>query len=320
VAIYPGYYLLAVIPGVVLSGQQGAGGRPHRWRAAAGFVAGAIAVVTAFECLCRLGGISYVASVMTLGRTITQGSFDEGWVFLPKYLIQVERYTGAALLIGATMFVVRAGSAIAQGMFPRRIDWLILPALAAWLCQAAGSAQGHTMVLYGRLIHPWMIFLVLALADVVASVRPHGARLALCGAAICTAAVSLATTAPAYYRLAYPADVLYKLGIDTASVPASHMRCELDPVYSYASPAPLNRRTGYPYRKSGDYLLINFCQGTPPPEEHAAPPIDRRTTLVYRAPHFMTFPAYGFEGLAPEHRRSMRERAYDVVAYALGPD
>jgi hypothetical protein len=321
VAIYPGYYMLAGIPGVVLVGQAATAGWEQRWRVAAAFAGGAVAVAAAFECVCRLGGISYVASVMTLGRTITQGSFDEGWVFLPKYLIQVERYTGAALLVGTAVYVARAGSALAQGVFPRRIDWLILPALAAWLCQAAGSSQGHTMVLYGRLVHPWMLFLVLALADAVAWIRPGGARLSICGAAVCTAVVSLGTEAPAYYRLAYPADVLYTLGINTAMLPASHMRCELDPVYySYASPAPLNRRTGYPYRRSADYLLINFCQGTPAQQAQASPPIDRRATMLYRAPHFMTFPAYGFEGLAPEHRRLMRERAYEVIVYALHPE
>jgi hypothetical protein len=320
VAIYPGYYMLAGIPAVVMVSGDAPAGWTQRWRAAAGFAAGAVTVVGAFECVCRLGGISYVGSVMTLGRTITQGSFDEGWVFLPTYMIQVERYTGAALLVGTAAYVARAGSAIARGEFPRRIDWLILPALTAWLYQAVGSAQGHTMVLYGRLIHPWMMFLVLALADAIAWVRPRGVRLALCGAAVCTAVLTLATAVPAYYRLAYPADVLYRFGVNTALLPAGRMRCELDPVYSYASPAPLNRRTGYPYQKRADYLLINFCQGTPAPRARTAAPIDRRATLLYRAPHFMTFPAYGFEGLSPGDRRSMRERAYDVIVYALRPD
>ena len=317
VTIYPGYYLLAGIPGVVLVGRDASAGSSERWRMAAGFVAGVVMVIAAFKILCRIGGISYIATARTLSRTITQGSFEEGWVFLPRYLIEVERYAGAVLLSGIVVCLARASSEVVRGRYPRQIHWLIFPAVAGWIWQAAAAYHGHTMVLYGRLIHAWMIFLVWALADAIAWARPGAVRSALCVVAVGAAAISLGRPAYDYYRLAYPADVLYELGIDTALLPASNMRCEMQPIYSYASPAPLNRETGYPYKRTANYLLINFCQGVPGPGRLERVPVSPDTRPIYEAAHFMTFPAYGFEGLGPEDRREMRRRGYEVRAYQI---
>ncbi len=148
--------------------------------------------------------------------------------------------------------------------------------------------------------------------------RRRAARAAVCGAVVLTAVVSWAPSAAVYRRLAYPADVAYQLGADTSRIAERNMPCELEPwgiLYRYASPPPLNRSTGAPYSREANYFLVNFCFGQPKPGafEAIAPPPDAR--LAYEAPHFLTFPAYGFEGYRPEERRDLIARRYTVRAF-----
>ena len=197
----------------------------------------------------------------------------------------------------------------------RPVDWVILAAIAAWICQAAASSITQSMVLYGRLIHPWMPFLVWATIDAIVRVRSTAVRRALYGVTAAASAWSFVTFAPAYLRLTYPADALYALGINSALIPAADRRCDLESGYEYESPAPLNRRTGAPYSARADYRLVNFCMGAPapaPPPPDEAPPNMR---LRFGAPHFMTFRAYGFEGLTPDQRDAMVRRRYGLRVY-----
>jgi hypothetical protein len=104
------------------------------------------------------------------------------------------------------------------------------------------------------------------------------------------------------------------MGIDTARLPPDAMRCELRRVSTYASPPPLNRATGAPYTTATNYFLENFCQGLAGRENLKLK--TENVKLLFDGPHFMTLPAYGFEGLGPEDRLRMREMDYRVRVWA----
>jgi len=327
VAVYPGCFLFARVALtrlVVVDSSSGFAVRAQRLLASAACAASVILVIA---WLCRLGGVSYFATVRDLGRTISQGSFDEGWAFVPRYLVQVERAIGVVLLAGLSIFLVDLARRSLTRLTPSRsesdtsdtlvrpVEWLVLAALAAWGCQAAASSLTQSMVLYGRLIHPWMPFLVWATIDTIARMRSTAVRRTLYGVTAAASAWSFVTFAPVYFRLTYPADALYALGINSALIPAADRRCDLEFGYDYESPAPVNRRTGAPYSTRADYRLVNFCMGAPapaPPPPDEAPP-DMR--LRFDAPHFMTFRAYGFEGLTPDQRDAMVRRGYRIRVF-----
>ncbi len=320
VTIYPGYYLLAVIPGVAIVGLDGFGVLKRAASRGAVFAASGAAVIVAIELICRAGGTSYLESAQTLSRTLEGRAMEEGWTFLPGYLVQIERLSGIALLIGTVVYLWRAAARLGARSF-RPIDWLVLPALAGCVWQAADSSHWHGTLLYGRLIHPWMLFMSLALADTIAALDPRPLRIAACSAALICAAVSWAPAARAYYRLAYPADVLYALRIDTERIPSNGIRCEFEPATFYHSPGPLNRETRYPYTDAAppDGLLLNFCQGAPTPAARAAATDLPDDSLVFEGPHFLSFPAYGFEGFSPQAREALVHGDYRVRVWARRP-
>jgi hypothetical protein len=312
VGLYSGYYLLAAVIGVAFVIRL----VPRGWwpvcQGSAAVAAGVAIVVVALEVVCRAGGVSYIESSRILGRSINLGSFDEGWTFLPAYLWGVEGVSGALLLVATVVGLVRAGARVWRGV-ATDIDWLLLSALLGWMAQAALSANARAIVLYGRLIHPWMFFMALALGDAVATIRRETIRRVVCGLVWLAAVGSWSMPARAYYRLAYPPDVLYSLRIDTTRLPPDRMVCELTPGTSYASPGPLDRQTRFPYTSDTNYLLINFCQG--PPSHRAF--IEINEPQLFDGPHWLTFPAYAFEGFTPAAREEITRNGYRVRAYRI---
>jgi hypothetical protein len=222
------------------------------------------------------------------------------------------------LILGALVYVWQAAIRVGRGAL-RPIDRVMLPVLAALVAQAASSTYLHAIPLYGRLIHPWMPFLAWMLAGALTSVPVPQRTNAYAG--VCAAVViSWAAAAWAYVPLKYPPDVLYSMGIDTARVPAGRMLCELVPGTSYASPGPLNRTTNAPYTAASDYVLLNLCQalpGIPRPRETASIPAG--ATRLFDGPHWMSFPAYAYEGLIKVDREAMRRENYRTQVFRASP-
>jgi hypothetical protein len=318
VTVYTGYYVLAAVVGVAVVGHAWqANGWRGAVRAAAVFAAASGAVVIVMELIFRAGGLSYIGALRTQSRDITFTSLDEGWLFLPRYLVDVERLSGVVLIGAVAVYLWQAARRAHRGAM-RAIDCLVLPAIGGCVWQAAASALMHSVPLYGRLIHPWMPFLAWALADVVASIERPAFRTIARATIVLAVALSWLPAARAYYRLAYPATILYSLGIDTARLPPNRMLCELSPGSSYASPAPLDRVTGYPYSSAANYQLVNFCQALPSiPRPRRPAAVSAGATLVYDGPHWMTFPAYAFEGLTPGDRAAMAAIGYRVRVFVV---
>jgi hypothetical protein len=323
--IYPGYYLLVPIIGATLAGHTWPQSPRRAREGAASYALAFTVVIAATEWLCRAGGVSYLSSAQALSREITTGgAFGEGWTFLPEYLLRVEHLPGLMLLVGGLTSIGLAAFHVWRGRL-RTIDWLAMLATAGWMWQAADSALWHHMVVYGRLIHPWLLVLAWMLAGTMATFISRRLRPATFAVVLGAALISFASWSSRYYGLAYPSDTLYALGIDTARIPGDRRLCELRDGGYYSltvSPGALNRSTGYPYTGHADLLLVNFCQPIGitdiprPAQSLGAPP---HAVLMFDGPHWATFPAYGFEGVPPRGRMALRDGDYRLRAYRL-PD
>jgi hypothetical protein len=321
ITIYPGYYLLVPLLGILIVGQTWRDGRTRAIHLAALFSIAVGIVVAATMLLCRAGGISYIASLQEVNRLQEMGRMDERWTFVPEYLIRVERFSGLALLVGALVTAWRTASRIRRGEM-RPIDWLLVATLAAWAWQCTSFMPGHRTLL-GRLIHPWMLFLGWALAEAMASVERAALRALVFSAALGAALISWVPSALAYSELAYPSDVLYALGIDTTRLPSDRMHCEFTgPQSSFsASPGPLDRRTRYPYTSDTNLWLLNFCHAenmsqAPKPSWRERAPAGAVSEL-FDGPHWLTYPAYEYEGLAPVARHAVANGNYRIRVYRL---
>ena len=92
------------------------------------FALSSAAVILAMELLFRAGGLSYIMSLRGVRRDIVFTSYDDGWVFLANYLLDVERSSGLVLVLGSFVYAWQLALRIRRGVL-RPIDRLMLPAL-----------------------------------------------------------------------------------------------------------------------------------------------------------------------------------------------
>ena len=261
--IYTGYYPLCGVVGVAMLWHAWASSeRRNALRFAVLFSASSACAVIAMELLFRAGGLSYIESLRGVHRDIVFTGYDDGWVFVAEYLLDVERPSGIVLIGGAAIYVWRLALRIRHGSL-RPIDRLLVPFLAAWAAQATASIYLNAIPLYGRLIHPWMPFLVWMLADSIAAISLVRARTLACAAVAVAAMGSWVVAAREYLPLTYPPDVRTTWASTRRA--SRQARCCASSIRepAFTSPAPLNRATGYPYRDEHDYVLLNFCQALP---------------------------------------------------------
>jgi hypothetical protein len=334
--LYPGYYagpVLLVAP--LLSWR-----RPVPWVLAN--IGQLLALGVGFglpllgaEALSRLGGgPPFWAVSYDLSLHILQGDPAEGYTFWLKYLCQVEGVLGLVLLALLALALARAGRYLlcagAIGLLPATARQKILvAALLLFLVHATAAAVGHRIVWYGRLLHLYLPFLVLAgVAALAASRRPVWAASAGVGGCL-VGVVSYGLFFAAYQEIAYPTDeivahrlnclpeaeVRYYEEVRIADVLRFRPHCPHMPAPG-PCPATLNDTDSLT-------VLVNFALLYPliAKTHRPSPVFDTTARMVFDGPHYRTFPAYQFEGLAPAERAETRRRQFRlrIVRLAASP-
>ena len=306
-AVYPGYYFAPLLPAALLLA------RPARqWLAAGrGAVLGVGLVIIPLEILTRFGHISYLRSLQQLSGTITQGDFAEGFSFVPRYLWEVEGVVGIGLLLLA---LPGLGLLLARPWPPVARVVVAVPA-GAWLLHASFVYWGHQFVFYGRTAHFFLPFLVLAAATAVQAL-PSRWRRAVAVTSSVAVLLSLGQFARTYAALAYPLDVLAAYPAPPGTPLRYVNEGGVGRALNYAPP-PHQPRSAVAAADS--LLLVNFTYLYPLTGSSCQlfPPAPAGYRLTYAAPHFLTLPAYGFEGFAPAGRAQLRRCRFQCRVYQL---
>lgn len=223
-ACYPGHYAFVMINGVAAVAFA-----RRRWFAAFGFVVSAAATLGAFELTSRLVDRSYFQSLRTLAGTVRHGHFDEGYLFLWRYLKEVEGPVGVTLFVLCGIFVMyyvsrlwRCGRRQTDGPCPGGIEapsknerqhearWhaVLWTAVVAYAFHAALGVHFHRVVFYGRILVMYLPFVVMMGVLALTVVRWRTVRVIGACALVGSSVWSFLLFAPAYARLTYPADFL----------------------------------------------------------------------------------------------------------------
>jgi len=283
------------------------------------------------EALSRLGGAPLFWAVSyDLSLHILQGDPSEGYTFWLKYLWQVESALGLVLLALLALALWQAGQAISrQGIatvVPRTPRQKVLAAaLLLFLAHATAAAVGHRIVWYGRLLHLYLPFLVLAGVAALATSR----RLvwaATVGVGGCLVGiVSYGLFFVAYQQLAYPTDVIVRYKLNC--LPESEL-CyrEAVRVTDDLRFRPHGPRMAAPMRcpptlndTDSITVLVNFALLYPLLAENrqALPAVDSTARRLFDGPYYHAFPAYLFEGLTPGERTEARQRQFRLQVLRL---
>ena len=96
-----------------------------------------------------------------LSKTITQGSYEESFVYILKYLFEVEGLTGIILLISLPIFCFIMVYQIKNKPFKQYslIMLLSIALIGMYLTYASAGYFFHKVVFYGRLLHQYFPFI-----------------------------------------------------------------------------------------------------------------------------------------------------------------
>jgi hypothetical protein len=125
------------------------------------YILGSITCLYIFEKIARIVGKSYILDSIGLSKTITQGSYEESFSYILKYLFEVEGLTGIILLISLPLFCFIMIYQIKHKPFKQYslIMLLSISLIGMFLSYASAGYFLHKVVFYGRLLHQYFPFI-----------------------------------------------------------------------------------------------------------------------------------------------------------------
>jgi hypothetical protein len=322
---------LAVIVGLVALAVS-----ERRLLTAVSFVGSAAAVAGMFEALAQFAGTSYIRSVFKLSDTVTMGLYSEGYVFVWRYLRDVEGLVGIVLFV---LFVGFAGLSLwrREVSLPRAARVAMIAAIFGYLVHASMGVFFEKMVFYGRVLAMYIPFLVGgAILGLVHLRRPRLRQVGIC-VLITASAWSFMTFARGYNEVRYPAEffltTMAERGLggvysphvlwDLSEAGQAGAGDQLGPEFTMVADSRPDGSDIYiqlasheEARMSGArfigvnlkwmfYIRERYDRFEPPPGY----------TLIAEAPHPNALPAVGYEGHKPWERKRLRERRYTMRIY-----
>ncbi|WP_216726726.1 hypothetical protein [Hymenobacter siberiensis] len=316
-AIYPGYFMGPILL-MALVLLAGFGGKSNDWprsiKLAVMQLAGLLVVLLAFEGLARLGHTSYWASSRYIATTVTQGSFDEGFVFIGSYFRQVEGWLGISLLVlfgvGLGLSVRLYSSANVSGA-ERGLARLLTAVFLVWLGYALVVQVGHKLVFYGRTLHFFVPFIIMgALVALRAAGRMVQSRAWLYWGSGSIALGHFGVFLVGYLAVDYPCDVAYRAGIfDYQQIAASLVSVCDEDLMAYRLFGPRLRSQLTQKDSTPAFQLLNFAYLYP--VTCYRPAHLRPGKVVADVPYFMKYPAYQFEGHSARQRTILQNHEVD---------
>lgn len=320
---YPAYYSFTIAVGLMFA----VTGSPTRPLSAglktvlptATYASGVLSVVFAFEVIARIGGLSYLGAARLMPQTINQGTYEEGFIFLPRYLLATDGVS-AVFLVGAAMagFLVLIWRWSRGTLVPAEIPLLrvTFTLLALYLAYGFQSTVLHRMNFTGRYVRMYIPFVVW-LAAIALACCPPRARRWIAVAWIGAALTGFVAFWGAYRIAEYPADALYEFGINFDHVVPHQRVYETEIVPSYNLPVA-GLTAGSPYQTRPDdrrFVLVNFgwfdLDGTSftpfEPEPHQR--------LVMNRPHFQCAVSSRFEGFSERRRADCEKHDFRLKVY-----
>lgn len=320
--IYPGYYFIPIFTVIVLLLSAKTEFYLNRkFALILVFALTSVCILMLFESMALFTGVTYLGSLSHLAGTVTQGTFEEGYTFFPKYLISVEDLIGYLILTANLIFVLKLVFEIKKRkvdyFFREKAKTMILIVFALILLHGSLSVIFHKMVFYGRLIHLFYPFVIVALFYVVYEIRSQFVKVSLLSIIVLASLYSFFMFTADYMKIAYPRDVLFSNRIIINNYYSDHFINESPFGAKISTPADFYNNSMFnPVYSECDVDLINFCYYYPVSEKFQEFMPDTNQNIIFEEKHFLSYRAYGFEGFNERERELLKERNYMVKIYS----
>lgn len=277
------------------------------------FVAAICLVIFCAEVMSRIGNSSYIWSAMNLSSTITQGNFEESFIFIIKYLLQVEGLSGVILILGVGGYLIFLIYQPDKDNIKSITSVAFYCFSAVVLLYAVLGFFFQKVVFYGRLIHQFLplicIFAVFPLNKIYLLNKHKNHNYAIGAIAVCVF-ISFSINMHDYLKLAYPRDT-------HASFVKNGTKYKEQIEFSSAH----GHRFNYPRvikesNNDPDIILVNCCYYYPFLNVEKKPvEILDEYEIIFSKPHFLNFKAYQFEGFRIKARSNIDHYQMNIKVY-----
>lgn len=302
--VYPGYFPLFVFCLIILFFNNLSKENTLRKAYNSGyFLLGSFTCLVFFEVFSRFGGHSYILDAIALSGTVIQGSFEESYTFIIKYLFEVEGLTGIVIVLSLSFSCTIMLHQFRNKTYLQNplVLLIALSIFGLFIAYASAGYFFHKMVLYGRLLHQYLPFIcIVSLFPICQIKRISYNRLVLLIISI-VFIVNFGLNFTSYKSLAYPRDVAWKLNA-TIYIEDIENVCELNNSWSmlpsYKEYAHSDVHIKRDNRQLHSILITNccaVCSGVCP-EIYSEFIPDSSYHLLETNPHFINFKAYQYEG------------------------
>ncbi len=335
---YPGLYAsVAIVGAVAMFGAR----RPAR--AALTHIAAFACTVGSIESLARLSGESYIEDLLLVSGAATMGLFREGYVFLWRYLRDVEGVAGILLFIlflGFALLIVWRRDA----RLSRSTRIAMIAAVACYLAHATRGVVFEKMVFYGRTLLIYTPFVVGGAVLALMHFRQRHLRRVGVGVLVAASAWSFVTSARQFAGLTYPPEffleTIAERGSQASFRPyvlwdvadgderqalhgAPHPVELLGPEFAMVTDTRSGGSKNYVHLDSHEaaranearFIGVNLKWMFHIRERHDRFEPPPGYDLVACAPHPFAQPAALYEGYKPWERKRFLERKYDMMIY-----
>jgi hypothetical protein len=253
-----------------------------------------LGTVLFFELMSNMVGLSYIKELCVVSSTVNHGDFSEGFLFIVRYLREVEGVIGVLLFVLFSLYCL-------YFIFkdPAAFKWLLVAAILMYSLNAVLGVVFHKMVFYGRTLHMYIPFLVLAAARAISLIPQQTGRKFLITILILCSIFSFIPFGFTYSRLSYPGDIFFKY---LYHVP-------LDKILWISS----NQKSASDIDKDYSVVLLNF----EPFDDfgYKQPALPSNMVLAVAIPHPLNFSAYTFENYSPQERKLIKKNRYQMQIY-----
>ncbi len=316
---YPGYVLLFLaIPMVFVAQQTVAEKRLSGMKQALFFAAGSLICLLIFEITAQLGGTSFIKNSLLLSGTIVQGSFEECFSFLFKYLVEAEGVNGIFMVLGICGFIILSVinlRRIKKTGFPD-IYLVFLILFLLFMVYSAAGYFGHKVVWYARLLKQFIPFIVIisifSLDKFMPSERIKTSMLYGLGIVLC---LTYLTRLLEYKNLDYPKDIAWEYY-------NKYRFKDAESVFEYAKSASFMPnfsivKKKFPKDGSSRLVFVNISGFYPFTDLNDYKRYDNpdNGVLLLKKPSCLHFKAYQFEGYGIQARKNLDAANLQIKVY-----
>lgn len=273
------------------------------------YLFGSLTCFAIFEFISRSVGTSYVESSKELSGTLNQGSFEECFSFLFKYLFQVEKITGILLILGLAFFTFLLFKTITSKNKINSLQIVFIITFFVFLVFAGAGFFLQKVILSGRVLHQFLpllcLFLIYGLRQILIKKEKYQFLLIVISSIIiCNFTIQFID----YQSYSYPKDVswhyfkkYYPKEINSVCE-INQNAWDIFPIVQEIKDKFSNKLTG------NQIVIINACNIYPFPgrENHSEFKPNKNQVLLYSKSSYLNFEGYKFEGYSIEDRKNIK--------------